>query len=136
MLDIQSRHEQGDDKDPQLQRRQFGGPVLDIQSRHEQGDYKDPQLQRRQFGGPRPGQRGGQARCVVDQINMCGYESHQEMISRLRSIEQRHPSIAKVTYYDTSYPCPFHLSTYSGWIHWKISAWQTSGILETEWQCK
>ena len=29
-----------------------------------------------------------------------------------------------------------HLSTYSGWIHWKISAWQTSGILETEWECE
>ena len=59
---------------------------------------EEQQLQRRQFvGGPRGQDRqAGQARCVMDGINMCGYETHQQMIGRLRNIEQRNPNIAKV----------------------------------------
>ena len=45
------------------------------------------ELQRRQ---------GGRGRCMVDGINMCGYETHKQMIGRLRRIEQRNPSIAQV----------------------------------------
>merc|ERR1719481_2012468 len=47
------------------------------------------QVQRRQGG-----RQGG--RCVVDGINMCGYETHKQMIGRLRRIEQNNPSIAQV----------------------------------------
>ena len=59
---------------------------------------EDQQAQRRQFLG-RPGEldpREEEARCVVDGINMCGYETHKQMIGRLRNIEQRNPNIAKV----------------------------------------
>merc|ERR1719481_339576 len=47
------------------------------------------QVQRRQGG-----RQGG--RCVVDGINMCGYETHKQMIGRLRRIEQNKPRIAQV----------------------------------------
>lgn len=32
----------------------------------------------------------------MDGINMCGYETHQQMIGRLRLLEQKNPNIAKV----------------------------------------
>jgi len=65
---------------------------------------EDQQAQRRQFLG-RPGELDPQeeeARCVVDGINMCGYETHKQMIGRLRNIEQRNPNIAKIGSIGTS----------------------------------
>ena len=64
---------------------------------------EDLQPQRRQFveGGRRQGQ-AGRAGCVVDGISMCGYETHQQMIGRLRNIQQRNPNIAKVGSIGTS----------------------------------
>jgi len=41
-------------------------------------------------------------RCMVDGINMCGYETHKQMIGRLRRIEQRNPSIAQLGTIGTS----------------------------------
>ena len=29
-------------------------------------------------------------------INMCGYQSHQQMVARLQSLQQRYPGIASV----------------------------------------
>ena len=39
---------------------------------------------------PRP--RG----CVVDNIDMCGYESHRQMVDRFMRIKTYYPHIAKV----------------------------------------
>ena len=37
-----------------------------------------------------------QQRCVVDGVEMCGYESHNQMIGKLQSLQQQYPSIVKV----------------------------------------
>lgn len=34
--------------------------------------------------------------CVLDKINMCGYESHEGMMQRFRALEQKYPRLAKV----------------------------------------
>ena len=35
-------------------------------------------------------------KCVVEGIDMCGYKTHEEMISHLMDIEKEYPDIAKV----------------------------------------
>ena len=37
-----------------------------------------------------------QQRCVVDGVEMCRYESHEEMISKMQSLQQQYPDIVKV----------------------------------------
>ena len=37
--------------------------------------------------------------CVVDNIDMCRYESHREMVDRFMRIQRSFPHIAKVTHY-------------------------------------
>ena len=37
--------------------------------------------------------------CVVDNIDMCRYESHREMVDRFMRIQRNFPHIAKVTHF-------------------------------------
>ena len=38
------------------------------------------------------------SKCVVNDIDMCGYKTHEEMIKLLIEIEKKYPDIAKVTF--------------------------------------
>ena len=38
----------------------------------------------------------GTRNCVVDGVDMCQYESHREMISKLQSLQNQYPHIVKV----------------------------------------
>ena len=42
-----------------------------------------------------PGQRQPRG-CVIDGIDMCGYESHQEMVGKLRNLQLEHPTLVRV----------------------------------------
>jgi len=53
----------------------------------------------RQSGGFR---QSGRSSCNVDGINMCKYESHRDMLGRLKTIQRKYPRIAKVGSIGTS----------------------------------
>ena len=48
------------------------------------------------LGQRQPQQQRG---CVVDNIDMCRYESHREMVDRFMRIQRNFPHIAKVTHF-------------------------------------
>ena len=39
----------------------------------------------------------GTRNCVVDGVEMCQYESHNEMINKLQSLQRQYPNIVKVS---------------------------------------
>ena len=42
------------------------------------------------------GQRQQPRGCIIDNIDMCGYESHKQMVNKMMQLQQRFPNIAKV----------------------------------------
>ena len=47
------------------------------------------------------GQRQEPRGCIIDNIDMCGYESHKQMVNKMMNLQKRFPNIAKVNLLNT-----------------------------------
>ena len=80
--------------------------------------------------GLRPDLRQGRG-CVVDRIEMCRYESHQEMISKLRDLQLQYPQLAKV---GVLCYCPsLRVFVLKGEYYWEVRPGPGPGLHQDQW---